>query len=213
MDIVETWVRAFARPQQVTGDSNVKKICSVLFSIVLTFGFAGTSSADFLNPIDNWGTVIVPDSFSPANNSSTGDIVIGSFVEDDYLFRVDVPASLLSSATTSAITGTGFSSFGTELFRQGTDGGWVSVVMGSVLNLGGNSWLSVLNFTPLAADPTQYAFRVFGQTIETLAGASYGGSVSFSAITTPIPEPEIYAMMVAGLGLMGFVARRRKQLV
>jgi hypothetical protein len=26
----------------------------------------------------------------------------------------------------------------------------------------------------------------------------------------PIPEPEIYAMMAAGLGLMGFVARRRK---
>lgn len=26
-----------------------------------------------------------------------------------------------------------------------------------------------------------------------------------------IPEPEIYAMMLAGLGLMGFVARRRKQ--
>jgi hypothetical protein len=30
-------------------------------------------------------------------------------------------------------------------------------------------------------------------------------------VTTPVPEPEIYAMMVAGLGLMGFVARRRKQ--
>jgi len=28
--------------------------------------------------------------------------------------------------------------------------------------------------------------------------------------TTPIPEPETYAMMLAGLGLMGFVARRRK---
>jgi hypothetical protein len=26
-----------------------------------------------------------------------------------------------------------------------------------------------------------------------------------------IPEPEIYAMMMAGLGLMGFVARRRRQ--
>jgi len=26
-----------------------------------------------------------------------------------------------------------------------------------------------------------------------------------------IPEPETYAMMLAGLGLMGFVARRRKQ--
>jgi hypothetical protein len=27
----------------------------------------------------------------------------------------------------------------------------------------------------------------------------------------PVPEPETYAMMLAGLGLMGFVARRRKQ--
>ena len=29
--------------------------------------------------------------------------------------------------------------------------------------------------------------------------------------TIPIPEPEIYAMMLAGLGLMGFVVRRRNQ--
>ncbi len=30
-------------------------------------------------------------------------------------------------------------------------------------------------------------------------------------VTTPVPEPEIYAMLGLGLGLMGFVARRRKQ--
>ncbi len=34
--------------------------------------------------------------------------------------------------------------------------------------------------------------------------AKYGTSVS------PVPEPETYAMMLAGLGLMGFAARRRK---
>jgi hypothetical protein len=28
---------------------------------------------------------------------------------------------------------------------------------------------------------------------------------------TPIPEPETYAMLLAGLGLMGFVARRRQR--
>jgi hypothetical protein len=30
-------------------------------------------------------------------------------------------------------------------------------------------------------------------------------------ITTPVPEPESYAMLLAGLGLFGFAARRRKQ--
>ena len=29
--------------------------------------------------------------------------------------------------------------------------------------------------------------------------------------TTPVPEPETYAMLLAGLGLMGFVARRRQR--
>jgi len=30
-------------------------------------------------------------------------------------------------------------------------------------------------------------------------------------LTAPVPEPEIYAMMLAGLGLIGFARRRRKQ--
>lgn len=40
---------------------------------------------------------------------------------------------------------------------------------------------------------------------------SYGGSLDAVSITTAVPEPEVYAMLAAGLGLMGFVARRRKQ--
>jgi hypothetical protein len=36
------------------------------------------------------------------------------------------------------------------------------------------------------------------------------GLQASSASVAPIPEPEIYAMMLAGLGILGFAARRRK---
>ena len=40
---------------------------------------------------------------------------------------------------------------------------------------------------------------------------SFAGGFSESFINSPIPEPEIYAMLLAGFGLVGFAARRRKQ--
>jgi hypothetical protein len=45
-------------------------------------------------------------------------------------------------------------------------------------------------------------FSQFGVNTVTAAG---------HPVTTPIPEPEIYAMMGVGLGLMGWVNRRRKR--
>ena len=39
-----------------------------------------------------------------------------------------------------------------------------------------------------------------------------GLRVEFSTSTiAAVPEPETYAMLIAGLGLVGFAARRRKQ--
>src|SRR5207237_617439 len=34
--------------------------------------------------------------------------------------------------------------------------------------------------------------------------------VTYNYVAAPVPEPETYAMMLAGLGLMGFVLRKRK---
>jgi hypothetical protein len=56
-----------------------------------------------------------------------------------------------------------------------------------------------------------------GLTTYTMGGISYlaisnevSGTTSVYSLT-PVPEPETYAMMLAGLGLIGFATRRRKQ--
>lgn len=58
------------------------------------------------------------------------------------------------------------------------------------------------------------AFTNNSQTVTAFSGGggfrinNGGGNLSFAS---PIPEPETYALMLAGLGVMGWVARRRKK--
>ena len=39
------------------------------------------------------------------------------------------------------------------------------------------------------------------------------GAIGVTHITTPVPEPETYALFLAGLGAMGFMAKRRRKAV
>ena len=41
-----------------------------------------------------------------------------------------------------------------------------------------------------------------------ILGGSYAGVLE--GATAPVPGPEIYALMLAGLGAVGFIARRRR---
>lgn len=49
----------------------------------------------------------------------------------------------------------------------------------------------------------------FGHIAGTVVTNEWNGDFQLNVVA--VPEPETYAMMLAGLGLMGFVARRRKQ--
>jgi hypothetical protein len=46
---------------------------------------------------------------------------------------------------------------------------------------------------------------------EILIRDNYAWPVRTGDVAAPIPEPETYAMMLAGLGLLGVMTRRRKQ--
>ena len=46
---------------------------------------------------------------------------------------------------------------------------------------------------------------------ESGASAASAGIANGVAAVAAVPEPETYAMMLAGLGLLGYMARRRKQ--
>jgi hypothetical protein len=39
----------------------------------------------------------------------------------------------------------------------------------------------------------------------------FGQGLSHATVYAPVPEPETYALLLAGLGVMGFIARRRRQ--
>jgi hypothetical protein len=58
-------------------------------------------------------------------------------------------------------------------------------------------------------DGSAYQLDVFQAERHTV-GSDFTMTTSLQLQTAPIPEPETYAMMLAGLGLMALLARRRK---
>lgn len=74
----------------------------------------------------------------------------------------------------------------------------------------GDSLVTSLAFDSTAVNqtftinPGNYYYQVTGN-IDGLLGGSY----LLSSSVTPVPEPEIYAMLLAGFGLIGFSLRRR----
>lgn len=73
--------------------------------------------------------------------------------------------------------------------------------------------------TPISQfDLTRYSFSVsnlaagsYTLQFNLIGGGRYEGSYTINPITVPVPEPETYGMMFAGLAMMGLIAFRRQK--
>jgi hypothetical protein len=89
----------------------------------------------------------------------------------------------------------------------------------TVLTAGPNYW-GYIGYTSSGNTLTGYEYNGVVQlagsytslTVSTAPGEFWHGfNVGTNAVAAPVPEPETYAMLLAGLGFVSFVARRRKQ--
>ena len=166
------------------------KLSYIAAAVLAASSFHGIAAADtdlgLLNP--------------SASFSST---VTGAFTHI-YSFNFATPSIVAASATNVEITFGSTSIGGIEDFAATLNG----------VNLNLSSFTSsappVSVTTQVLAGSTtlpagMYQLIVSGSGV-TGSSASYGGNI----VATPVPEPETYAMLLAGLGVVALLVRRRR---
>ena len=200
----------------------------------VVLGFCGSVSAAPLGTISGTGT------FSDMSNwSFSGAFDFDNSV--DYIFGVPVQQFNASSAGLTATDGNGPSisnggtnptinrgpaaweirnPYGANSTFYGPNFNWAmgpgNTITGTLVTDGSIHWYYGYDET-VGSPPGKTALADWQLSPELSFVGSYqmgaGNNFSFDGTVSlaPVPEPETYAMMLAGFGLLGVAARRRKQ--
>lgn len=124
---------------------------------------------------------------------------VGSF-EDNYLFSFDQPLALFNTTVANNQLPVLHITDGmVTLFREA---GAVDVALGAFA-FDGTTGSTTHSFGNLGVG--DYYYQVTG-----VGTGTRGGFYTISSTVTPVPEPETYALMLAGLGAVGFLVKRRR---
>ncbi len=140
-------------------------------------------------------------------NFANGSPATGATGFTDY-FTFDMPSTATGGLSGIHVNGGSslidFTYLG--LFQGAVGSG---TLVSSVSSIIGAATLDLTSFILPAANPypNAYYLQVTGKDMATTGlNPGYGGTIAVS----PVPEPKTYAMLLAGLGLLAFTARRRR---
>ena len=122
-----------------------------------------------------------------------------SFV-DTYTFTLTGASYLTTGAVDSSAIGGQDIDFNSIMIMQG------ATTIATFANSGTDAQEHYTLAQTLVAAGS-YSLVISG--IQSADAASYAGNLAVVAVSL-VPEPETYALMLAGLGVVGFVARRRR---
>ena len=128
---------------------------------------------------------------------------LGTFATTNKITGIGGSAAVTAFSAATPVTlanSTGAGAFLVKAFINVGD--CCTAVDGATALAGGQA----LGFTNYGDDSISLGYDL--GTIADGSTVSFGYTYTFA---TPVPEPETYAMLLAGLGLMGFVARRRQR--
>ncbi len=167
------------------------------------------------------GTLYDPNDVALPNNPVLGPVIYSAFEQDgpanttptfDYVynFQINAVSDLNVSGNTYSGPSVGASSADFNLYMGTSSGssGTAGALVGTTFSFAGQA-IQNTTFSDLAAG--SYFFEVNGS-IAMPTGTSYNVTIQAPSSTGPlpgVPEPANVALLLAGLGLMGFMAKRR----